>query len=135
MTAHPHFDSRGLPAGYPFKPADEITAADARAALARGLLLVDVRTTEELAVASVPGATHIPLHEIDKRIDELADHDGPIAFMCHHGVRSMKATLMARALGKPQSMSVAGGIDAWSLAADSTVPRYERDGAGFKVVK
>lgn len=33
---------------------------------------------------------------------------------------------MARTLGKPHAMSVAGGIDAWSLSADNTVPRYER---------
>lgn len=135
MAAPAQFDSRGLPAGYPFKPEYEISAADARAALARGLLLIDVRTSEELELARVPAATHIPLNELEKRIDELADHNGPIAFMCHHGVRSMKATLMARALGKPQSMSVAGGIDAWSLSADNSIPRYERGLLGYKVVK
>lgn len=135
MAAPAQFDSRGLPPGYPFKPEYEFTASDARAALARGLLLIDVRTSEELELARVPAATHIPLNELEKRIDELADHDGPIAFMCHHGVRSMKAALMARALGKPQAMSVAGGIDAWSLSADDTVPRYERGLLGYKVVK
>ena len=135
MAAASPFDSRGLPAGYPFKPEYEITAADARAALAHGLLLVDVRTSEELDLARIPAATHIPLNELEKRIDELADNEGPIAFMCHHGVRSMKAALMARALGKPQAMSVAGGIDAWSLAADPSVPRYERGLLGYKVVR
>lgn len=135
MAAPSPFDSRGLPAGYPFKPEYEIFASDARAALAHGLLLIDVRTSEELELARVPAATHIPLSELEKRIDEIADHNGPIAFMCHHGVRSMKATLMARALGKPQAMSVAGGIDAWSLSADNSIPRYERGLLGYKVIK
>ncbi len=135
MAAQPPFDSRGLPTGYPFKPEYEISVADARAGLERGLLLIDVRTSEELELAHIPGATHIPLSELEKRIDELADHEGPIAFMCHHGVRSMKAALMARALGRPQAMSVAGGIDAWSLSADTTVPRYERGLLGYKIVK
>lgn len=135
MAAPPPFDSRGLPAGYAFKPDYEISAADAHAALARGLLLIDVRTSEELELARIPAATHIPLNELEHRIDELADHDGPIAFLCHHGVRSMKAALMARALGKPQAMSVAGGIDAWSLSADKSVPRYERGLLGYKIAK
>lgn len=135
MAVPAQFDSRGLPVGYPFKPEYEISAADARAALAQGLLLIDVRTSEELDLARVSAATHIPLSELEKRIDEISDHHGPIAFMCHHGVRSMKAALMARALGKPQAMSVAGGIDAWSLSADATVPRYERGLLGYKIIK
>lgn len=135
MSAGTPFDARGLPPGYSFKPSYEITAAEARDAMTRGLLLVDVRTSEEHGLAHVAGAVHIPLHELESRMDELGDHQGPIAFLCHHGVRSLKATLMARAMGKPQAMSVAGGIEAWSLAADQRVPRYERGLTGYRLVR
>lgn len=131
----PKHDARGLPAGYVFRPEYEITASDARDGMSRGLTLVDVRTSEERAVANVTGSIHIPLHELEHRMDELADYEGPLAFLCHHGVRSMKAALLARAMGKPKAMSIAGGIEAWSLAADTNVPRYERSGAGIRVVK
>lgn len=135
MNDGTRFDARGLPPDYSFKPSYEITATEARDAMTRGLLLVDVRTSEELALAHIAGAVHIPLHELESRMDELGDHQGPIAFVCHHGVRSLKAALMARAMGKPQAMSVAGGIEAWSLAADPGVPRYVRGLTGYKLLK
>lgn len=122
----------GLPAGYPFKPEYEVTPI---AAKRDGLPILDVRLDEEFAFARVEGSVHVPLHELESRMDELEfDPDEPIAVMCHHGVRSMKAALMLRAMGYPRAYSVAGGIEAWSRSADPSVPRYERDGAIVKPV-
>ncbi len=48
-------DARGLPAGYPFKESWEVTPRDARRLAEAGVaLIVDVRTNEEVAVASSP---------------------------------------------------------------------------------
>ncbi len=131
-------DARGLPRGYSFKPEHEITPRDASAGGRGGsLLIVDVRTAEEVAVARVEGAAHIPLHELESRFSEIEDalDAAPgrgLAFLCHHGVRSMKAALFARHRGIESAMSIAGGIDLWSLAADPGVPRYERDAGGCR---
>ncbi len=43
---------------------------------------------------------------------------------CHHGVRSLNVVNWLREQGIENCQSVAGGIDAWSLAVDPSVPRY-----------
>ncbi len=126
------FDTEGLPSGYPFRPAYEITAREAKRKLdtdPRSILIVDVRTVPEWDHVHVPGSVLIPLDEIERRADEISPAPGQmVACLCHHGVRSLKASLALRQLGLPEAMSIAGGIDAWSLAADRTVRRYERAG-------
>lgn len=129
-------DPRGLPPGYSFKPDYEITPRQAREALTSArLLLVDVRTNDEWDASRVPGSMHVPLHELEARfgeIEDAAEDADRVAFLCHHGVRSMKAALFARQRGLDNAMSVAGGIDLWSLAADAAVTRYERDSGGCR---
>lgn len=125
-------DAEGLPRGYPFRAAYEITAREAKRLLDAGdesILIIDVRTAPEWEHSHVPGSVHIPLDEIERRADEVAPAPGQVvACLCHHGVRSLKASLALRQLGCPDAMSIAGGIDAWSLAADPSVRRYERAG-------
>lgn len=128
MTAN--LDSHGLPAGYPFKPEYEVTPRQA-AELVKGgtAIIVDVRTAPELEAASVAGAQHIVLDEIERRAGEIdADEGVQVLTLCHHGVRSLKAALALRQLGYPNAKSIAGGIDLWSRAVDRTVPVYERSG-------
>jgi rhodanese-related sulfurtransferase len=43
---------------------------------------------------------------------------------CHHGGRSLRVTQFLRQRGFAQAQNMAGGIDAWSLRIDPTVPRY-----------
>ncbi len=120
-------DASGLPAGYPFKPDLELAPRQVKAALAEGtLVLLDCRTKGEWTTARIQGATLIPLDELSQRLPEiesLAEDGAAIAVHCHHGSRSMKAALFLRQHGI-QAMSMAGGIDLWSLDIDPTVPRY-----------
>lgn len=126
-----------LPAGYSFKPDLELTPRQAKKAMDEGrLLIVDCRTQPEIDVASIAGAQHIPLDELEQRADEIEpEANQDVAVICHHGVRSLKATLLLRHLGLKDVKSVAGGIDQWSIAADASVPRYERSGGVCRVVK
>lgn len=87
------------------------------------LVIVDVRTAEELALAALPGALHLPMHELPARWGELNPH-APIAVLCHHGVRSEMAARFLERNGFSDVSSVAGGIDAWSQTIDPAVPRY-----------
>ncbi len=132
-------DARGLPEGYLFKSDLEITPRDARAALAdpaRGAVLVDCRTPEEFDCTSVAGSTLIPLQEIGQRLDEVEDLSArEILVMCHHGVRSMKATLLLKQAGFDNVRSVAGGIDLWSRAVDPGVARYDKSSGKCVIVK
>lgn len=53
-------------------PAPRVEAADIDAALAGGALLLDVRTSEELAEhGTLEGFVHIPIDELEARIGEL----------------------------------------------------------------
>ncbi len=85
--------------------------------------VIDVREDEELAIAALPGALHIPLQTLPARIGEL-DRTAPLAMLCHHGMRSEMAGRWLEAQGFSDVSNVAGGIDAWSLRVDPTVPQY-----------
>lgn len=101
-----------------------ISATDLKTLLdARSAHLLDVRSAEELEEAALPGALHIPLHELPNRQAELP-RDKPIAVLCHHGVRSETAARFLSKVGFEGVMSVAGGIDAYALNVDPALPRY-----------
>ena len=104
---------------------DEALRASGGAATPR---LLDVRTEGEHAIASISAAVLIPLHELHGRVGELIEegwgHDDPIFVLCHHGVRSRTGAAILESLGFRDVVSVAGGIDAWSLRVDRSVPRY-----------
>jgi rhodanese-related sulfurtransferase len=136
MTTPPPHDENGLPRGQVLRREVEITAREARDMLRAGMiLLIDCRTREEREVAHVVGSLNIPLDDLEKRRDEIEPRDGQgVAVICHHGVRSMRGALALRAWGFEHAMSVAGGIDAWSLSADNAVPRYDRAGGVCRIV-
>ncbi len=85
--------------------------------------LLDVREPNELGLAAVAGAMHIPMGDIPRRLNEL-DRDKTIVVMCHSGVRSMAVARYLQNEGFAQVFNLAGGIDAWSREVDPTVPRY-----------
>lgn len=85
--------------------------------------LVDVREADELELARIPGAIHIPLHEVPARAAEL-ERSAPIALLCHHGMRSEMAARWLEQHGWSDLANVVGGIDAWSLHVDRDTPRY-----------
>jgi rhodanese-related sulfurtransferase len=88
--------------------------------------LLDCREPDEVATAQIAGSLHIPMREIPSRLAELESHkDGPLVTHCHHGGRSMRVTQFLRQQGFDQAQNLAGGIDAWSLEIDPSVPRYE----------
>lgn len=87
------------------------------------LVLVDVRTDEEINIASLPNVRHIPLQTLPERINEL-DPAAPTALLCHHGARSEMAARFLERNGFEDVSNVTGGIDAWSLQIDPEVPRY-----------
>jgi rhodanese-related sulfurtransferase len=90
-------------------------------------VLLDVREPAELKAASVRAEgfalVTIPMNEIPARLAEL-DPETPVACLCHHGARSQRVAMFLEHNGFANVANVAGGIDAWSLQKDGTVPRY-----------
>lgn len=104
-------------------PPRPLSPREAQQALQKGELLpVDVREGWEVELAPFPGATHLPLGALHHRLDELPA-DRPLLFICHHGVRSWHACMLAAEEGR-ETANLEGGIDAWSFEIDSDVPRY-----------
>lgn len=105
--------------------AAQITVAELKSRHDAGeeLMLLDVREPDELETASIPWATAIPMDEIPLRVGELP-RDRPIVVMCHRGVRSDHVAQFLSANGYENVANLHGGIDAWSLTVDPTVPRY-----------
>jgi rhodanese-related sulfurtransferase len=89
-------------------------------------LLLDCREPSEVATAHIAGATHIPMREIPARLAKLDSHKSSrVVVHCHHGGRSMRVTQFLRQQGFTQAQNMAGGIDAWSLEIDPSIPRYQ----------
>jgi rhodanese-related sulfurtransferase len=90
-------------------------------------LLLDVREAWEVQVARIalPGARslHIPMNEVPARLAEI-DPAQPVVCICHHGARSAQVVAFLRRQGCQRVYNLAGGLDAWSLRVDPTVPRY-----------
>ncbi len=105
--------------------AGEIGPRTLKDRLARGenLVVVDVREPEEIAIASFAGALHIPMGDIPSRISDL-DPDAEIVVVCHHGLRSAQVAGYLARMDFGRVLNLAGGIDAWSIEADPSVPRY-----------
>jgi rhodanese-related sulfurtransferase len=103
----------------------EITVFDLKRRRDAGetLVLLDVREPDEIATAALPGATLIPMGEIPARLGELPPQE-PIVVMCHAGSRSARVAQYLNDNGYPNAVNLAGGIDAWSVAIDPSVPRY-----------
>jgi len=94
-----------------------------RRAAGEPMVLLDVREADELALASIPWATWIPMADVPVRSSELPA-GVPIYVLCHAGVRSAYVTQYLLANGYPNAVNVAGGISAWSSFVDPTVPEY-----------
>ncbi len=98
-----------------FSPKTSITPPETAAGLgARQLVLVDIRQPDELTAGRVDGAINIPLWQLGSRLPEL-DGDHQVAFLCHTGARSTRATGIALRAGY-DAVNVRGGMNAWNRA-------------------
>ena len=113
----------------------EISPADLKRRLEAGerLMLLDVREPVERGINAIPAPAetidlHIPMGQIVENLETLQVHvaqaSAPVVVYCHHGVRSMAVAQWLSVQGIPGILNLTGGIDAYSLGADPTVPRY-----------
>jgi rhodanese-related sulfurtransferase len=105
---------------------DEVAPAEVRRRLAEPNppLLIDVRTDEERALARIEPSLHIGLQEFVDRAPREIPTDADVVVYCHSGARSAQATMWMLANGWSKVRNLEGGIDAWSVEADPSVPRY-----------
>ncbi|KGQ18068.1 Glutaredoxin-like protein [Lysobacter dokdonensis DS-58] len=104
------------PAVQPMNPADAMARRNAG-----NLRIVDVRPSEERALASIAG----DVLNFDQGLEAIGElpKDTALAFLCHHGGRSAQAAEHFRQQGFREVYNITGGIDAWA-DADASVPKY-----------
>jgi rhodanese-related sulfurtransferase len=108
-----------------------LRARDLQARLAAGepLQLVDVREPMELELAALPHPViHLPLSASEQWLESIGERlsrDQDVVVLCHAGIRSWQfGCWLMEAQGYERVWNLHGGIDAWSVEADPSVPRY-----------
>jgi rhodanese-related sulfurtransferase len=82
---------------------------------ARNAVVVDVRTPQEFATGSLPGARNVPVDKVDEKLRDIKK-DKPLIVVCASGSRAGKAAAQFRASGYGEVYVLAGGIAAWREA-------------------
>lgn len=102
----------------------EMDVEEARVALLEnsGWRLLDVRTEYERELADIAGSEHMT-DELHAQLIE-GDKQAKLLFFCHSGVRSLDAASFYAGHGFQNVKSMRGGIEAWSMQIDPTIPRY-----------
>lgn len=104
----------------------EITATELKQRLDNGedIQIIDVREADEVAIAKIPNAIHIPLGQVVNRIAEI-DPTRETVVHCKMGGRSARAIEALKRSGFFGNLTnLKGGITAWSNEVDPSVPKY-----------
>ncbi len=94
-----------------------------RLATSEPVHLIDVREPHELQISALPNADSIPLGSMATRMTELDDAEEIVLF-CRTGTRSTRALHLLTGAGFQKTLSLQGGINAWALQVDPTLPVY-----------
>ncbi|KAK7163934.1 hypothetical protein R3I94_002603 [Phoxinus phoxinus] len=102
--------------------------------------LVDVREPDELEAGFIPGASNIPLGEVEPALrlspDQFRERygvtkphreDSDFVLYCVRGIRSLTALETARSLGYTRARHYAGGFNEWLQREDLRAERVEHE--------
>ncbi len=101
-------------AGFPYEEIGQMTVQELDKRKS-DLQIVDVRTPREWKNGHVPGARHVFLPELEKRLGEL-DRNKPTAVYCASGYRASIAASILKPHGFKRLWNVPGSWDAWKKA-------------------
>lgn len=94
---------------------------------ADSIQLVDVREPQEIEVANLEQFTNLPLSQFPEWSELIQNYLDPCTetiVMCHHGVRSARVCQWLLSQGFTNVKNLSGGIDAYSIQVDPSIPRY-----------
>jgi Rhodanese-related sulfurtransferase len=87
------------------------------------IAVIDVRGREEWDAVHLDGSQFLT-QELMQEILTSWPKERELVFVCHHGVRSLDAAAFFAGHGFTEAKSLTGGIDAWSVRIDPSLPRY-----------
>ena len=91
------------------------------------LQLIDVREPGEIAIASIPKFTILPLSQFAEWSETIHTHFNPeteTIVLCHYGMRSAQMCQWLINQGFSNVKNVSGGINAYSMMVDTSIPQY-----------
>lgn len=91
---------------------------------AENLRLLDARSREEHEAVAIPGSRLLTQDLIQEIFNSWSKTD-PLVIYDHHGDRSLDAAAYFIGHGFGETKCLAGGIDAWSVEVDPSLPRYK----------
>src|SRR4051794_34314298 len=116
---------------------DEVDPREVHEHLGNGVVLVDVRETEEWDTGHIPGAKHVPRSYLEQRIEgAVGDRDARVVVYCASGTRSaLAAHTLGQLLGYDNVASMTGGITLWKdrgyeVEVPTTFTREQRERYG-----
>ena len=77
--------------------------------------LVDVRTSDEYSLGSIPGAVNIPLDDLRSRMVEIPT-DRPVWLFCGVGLRGYLASNILKGNGYKEVRNLIGGLKTYKTA-------------------
>ncbi len=89
--------------------------------------LIDVREPGEVAIARIPKFSVLPLSRFadwNETISTRFDPETETIVLCHHGMRSAQMCQWLINQGFSNVKNVSGGINAYSMMVDSSIPQY-----------
>jgi molybdopterin/thiamine biosynthesis adenylyltransferase/rhodanese-related sulfurtransferase len=94
---------------------EEVDPSVVQEHLGNGIVLIDVRESEEWDAGHIPGAKHVPRGYLESRIEgAVKDRDQRIVLYCASGQRSaLAANTLREQLGYENVASMNGGITLW----------------------
>ncbi len=103
----------------------EISARDLKTWLEddSNLVVLDVREPWERERGTLPRSHALTEEFLQKEVTQWPKNR-PIAVVCHYGIRSLDAAAYLNDLGFEDVRALTGGLEAWSLEADPSFPRY-----------
>ncbi len=117
----------GNTAGQPITQISVQELAQCLSAKNASVQLVDVREPQELAIAIIEGFVNLPLSEFaewSEQVPTLFNPHAETLVLCHHGIRSAQMCQWLVAQGFTNVKNISGGIDAYSLLVEPTIPQY-----------
>lgn len=94
---------------------EEVTPAEALDLKARGenVAFLDVRELNEWNLGRLPHAVHIPLRDLEMKVEGSIARDQKVVVYCARGNRSALAALTMKRMGYQNAVSMARGIAGW----------------------
>jgi rhodanese-related sulfurtransferase len=109
-----------------FSRVPAVNAAEARALVDAGAVLLDVREKAEWDAGHAPAAVHVPLARLAQAGPRVSGAD-KVVVVCRSGNRSAHATKALRETGV-DAVNLSGGMNAWAAIGGPVRTKSGRPG-------